>query len=135
MEKTRMFIYDHGVAEEPLQSCANLCKFKNLKTRALQLDELLLDPERPRKDYVVDFQEQLLRDMQVILRDGTVKAAYEFADEHNQPKLWALLAEHALFQLDFTYAEVAFIHCKDYPAIQFVKRCARSTTPRSSWPR
>ena len=130
MEKTRMFIYDHGVAEEPLQSCANLCKFKNLKIRALQLDELLLDPERPRKDYVVDFEAQLLRDMQVILRDGTVKAAYEFADEHNQPKLWALLAEHALFQLDFTYAEVAFIHCKDYPAIQFVKRVRTLDDPK-----
>ncbi|KPI86477.1 hypothetical protein ABL78_4461 [Leptomonas seymouri] len=130
MEKTRMFVYDHDVAEEPVQSCANLCKFKHLKVRAVQFDDLLLDPERPRKDYVVDFETQLLRDMQAVLRDGTVKAAYEFAEQHNQTKLWALLAEHALFQLDFTYAEVAFIHCKDYPAIQFVKRVRSLDDPK-----
>ncbi|GET86225.1 intraflagellar transport protein 122B, putative [Leishmania tarentolae] len=130
MEKTRMLVYNHGVAEEPVQSCANLCKFKSLKIRTLQLDELLLDPERPRKDYIVDFEAQLLRDMRAVLRDGTAKEAYEFAESHNTKKLWELLAEHTLFQLDFTYAEVAFIHCKDYAAIQFVKRVRSLDDPK-----
>ncbi|KAK7198454.1 putative intraflagellar transport protein D4 [Novymonas esmeraldas] len=131
MEKTRMFVYNRGVAEEPVQSCANLCKFKALKIRALQLDELLLDPDRPRKDYVVDFEAELLREMRALLRDGTVKEAYEFAESHStERKLWELLAEHTLFQLDFTYAEVAFIHCKDYPAIQFVKRVRGLDDPK-----
>ncbi|AIN95907.1 hypothetical protein LPMP_080990 [Leishmania panamensis] len=130
MEKTRMLVYNHGVAEEPVQSCANLCRFKSLKIRTLQLDELLLDPERPRKDYVVDFEAQLLREMRAVLRDSTVKEAYEFAELHNNEKLWELLAEHALFQLDFTYAEVGFIHCKDYSAIQFVKRVRNLDDPK-----
>ncbi|KAG5510843.1 hypothetical protein JKF63_07915 [Porcisia hertigi] len=130
MEKTRMLVYNRGVAEEPVQSCANLCKFKSLKIRALQLDELLLDPERPRKDYVVDFEAQLLREMRAVLRDDTIKNAYEFAESHNTKKLWELLAEHALLQLDFTYAEMAFIHCKDYPAIQFVKRVRSLDDPK-----
>ncbi|KAG5485157.1 hypothetical protein CUR178_08129 [Leishmania enriettii] len=130
MEKTRMLVYNNGVAEEPVQSCANLCKFKSLKIRTLQLDELLVDPERPRKDYVVDFEVQLLREMRAVLRNGTAKEAYEFAESHSKEKLWELLAEHALFQLDFTYAEVAFIHCKDYPAIQFVKRVRSLDDPK-----
>lgn len=32
------------------------------------------------------------------------------------------MAEAALHKLDLKMAEKAFVHCKDYPGIQFVKR-------------
>ena len=37
-------------------------------------------------------------------------------------RLWRLLAETALEKLDFTVADKAFVMCKDYQGIQFVKR-------------
>ena len=37
-------------------------------------------------------------------------------------RLWRLLAEAAIEQLDFATAESAYVRCKDYPGIQFVKR-------------
>ena len=37
-------------------------------------------------------------------------------------RLWRLLAEAAIEELDFTTAESAYVRCKDYPGIQFVKR-------------
>ena len=41
---------------------------------------------------------------------------------HSHHRLWRLLAEAAIEELDFTTAESAYVRCKDYPGIQFVKR-------------
>ena len=41
---------------------------------------------------------------------------------NNIHRLWRLLAEAAIEELDFTTAESAYVRCKDYPGIQFVKR-------------
>jgi WD repeat-containing protein 35 len=41
--------------------------------------------------------------------------------------LWRLLAEAAVDVLDLPTAETAYVRCKDYPGIQFVKRLANIT--------
>lgn len=122
MEKTRMYIFRGLEPEEPVQSSAYICKFKSLKVRALLLDECMQDPDRPGKENVVDFETKSLRDTRDILAGVSIKEAFQYVEDHPHPKLWALLTEHSLGQLDFPHAERSVIRCKDYPAIQFVKR-------------
>lgn len=122
MEKSRMFIFRDYEAEDPVQSSAYICKYKSLKVRALQFDEIMQDPERPRKEHMVDFESRELREAQQVLQTASVKEAFGYVESHPHPKLWSLLAEHALAVLDFDHAEMAVVRSGDYPAIQFVKR-------------
>lgn len=130
MEKTRMHLFRKLEQEEPVQSNANLCKFKSLKVRSLQFDDLMQDPERPRKENVVDFESKALRDAREMLSTVSMRDAYTYMDENPHPKLWRLLAEHALSQLEFSYAEMAFVRYRDYPSIQFVKRIKAMDDPK-----
>ncbi|ORC82983.1 uncharacterized protein TM35_000791090 [Trypanosoma theileri] len=130
LEKSRMYIFHGTEAEEPVHSSGYICKFRSLKVRALQLDELMQDPERPRKEYIVDYETRVLRDARQVIQNVSMKEAFMFIDEHPHPKLWELLAEQALSQLDFDHAEAAVIRCKDYPAIQFVKRVKMLDDPQ-----
>ncbi|CCW60259.1 unnamed protein product [Phytomonas sp. EM1] len=122
MEKTRVYIFNGLEPDKMVHSCANVCKFRSLKARAVHFDELMLDPERPRKECLVDFETKTLRDMREVLEKESIDKAFAFVNKQSHPKLWSIFAEHALMKLNFTYAEMAFIKARDYPAIQFVKR-------------
>ena len=122
MEKTRMYIFRNLEPEEPVQSSAHLCKFKSLKIRSVIIDDVMQDAEKPQKDSALDFETKSLRDTREILKSVSLKDAFQYVEDHPHPKLWSLLAESALEDLDFTVAEKAVVRCKEYPAIQFVKR-------------
>ncbi|RNF04337.1 WD repeat domain 35 [Trypanosoma rangeli] len=130
MEKSRMYIFRGIEAEEPVQSCAYICKFKSFKVRALQLDEIMQDPERPRKEHVIDFETRELREARQAVEIMSMQEAYTYVEKHPHPKLWALLAEHALAKLDFDHAEMAVVRSGNYPAIQFVKRVKMLDDPQ-----
>ncbi|PWU89489.1 putative intraflagellar transport protein 122B [Trypanosoma cruzi] len=130
LEKSRMYIFRGTEAEEPVQSRACICKFKSLKVRALQLDDIMHDPERPRKEHVIEFETRELREARQALQNLSMKEAYMYVENHPHPKLWALLTEHALAQLDFDHAEMAVVRSNDYPAIQFVKRIKTLDDPQ-----
>ena len=49
-------------------------------------------------------------------------AVWCFLSDNKHPRLWRILAESALEQLNFLIADKAFVHCADYQGIQFVKR-------------
>ncbi len=40
--------------------------------------------------------------------------AYSFVDSNSHPRLWRILAEHALEGLDFPTADKAFVRSADY---------------------
>jgi len=42
--------------------------------------------------------------------------------DNPHPRLWRLIAETALEQLNFSIADKAYVQCADYHGIQFVKR-------------
>ena len=121
MEKTRMYIFRGLDPEEPILSSANICAFSNLKIKAVVLDDIIAEPEHPQKECMIHFETKSLRDTRELLKT-TIKDAYDFVDKNPHPRLWALLAEQALEQLDFVVAEKAFVKCQDYQGIQFVKR-------------
>lgn len=58
------------------------------------------------------------RDTRDLLKTTSMDDAYAFVDSNSHPRLWRILAEHALEQLDFSMADKAFVRCADYQGIQ-----------------
>ncbi len=126
MEKSRMYVFRGVHPEEPVASENHLCEFSDLCITAVQLDAVMLEPtsyilERP-DDCVVRFPTKSLRDTKDLVQTTPLAEAYGFISDHPHPRLWQLLAEAALKQLNFSVADKAFVMCKDYQGIQFVKR-------------
>ncbi len=57
-----------------------------------------------------------------MLASAPISEAYQFVEDNPHPRLWRILAEAALEQLNFVVADKAFVRCSDYQGIQFVKR-------------
>mmetsp|Transcript_20542 Transcript_20542/g.58181 ORF Transcript_20542/g.58181 Transcript_20542/m.58181 type:complete len:1228 (-) Transcript_20542:92-3775(-) len=123
MEKTRMYIIRGLQPEEPVLSNAYICAFKDLQIQSVLIDEVIQNPEEPRKEVLLDFETKSLRDTRDILtKVSNLKDAFKYVDDNPHPRLWRLLAEAALDQLDFAVAEKAFVKFEDYQGIQLVKR-------------
>ncbi|XP_075255210.1 WD repeat-containing protein 35-like [Convolutriloba macropyga] len=122
MEKTRMYIVRDSEPEEPVQSSGYLCSFDNLQVRSVLLDEVLMSPEQCRKDNVIDREARSLRDLREMVGKISLEDTKQYIQDNPHPRLWNLLGEKALEQLDLEVAETAMVQCKDYPGIQFVKR-------------
>lgn len=129
MEKTRMYIFRNMEPEEPILSSGYICSFQDLEIKAVLLDEILRDPENPSSDLVLELEVKSLRDTRDLLEKVGIKDAQTFIEDNPHPRLWRLLAEAAVEALDLTTAETAYVRCKDYPGIQFVKRLANITNP------
>merc|ERR1740138_1096391 len=123
MEKTRMYIVRGLQPEEPVLSSAYICAFKDLQIQSVLIDEVIQNPENPRKEVLLDFETKSLRDTRDILtKVSNLKDAFNYVEANPHPRLWRLLAEAALDQLDFSVAEKAFVRFEDYQGVQLVKR-------------
>ncbi|KAJ0409897.1 hypothetical protein P43SY_005791 [Pythium insidiosum] len=122
MEKARMYVYRGLDPEEPVSSSGYLCYYRDLQVKAALLDEILANPEQPDRGMIMEFQTRSLRDAKDLLDNVGLAEACEYIQDHPHPRLWALLAEAALDQLDFAMAERGFVKCADYGGIQYVKR-------------
>jgi WD repeat-containing protein 35 len=123
MEKTRMYIVRGLQPEEPVLSNAYICNFRDLQIQSVLIDEVIQNPESPRKEVLLDFETKSLRDTRDILaKVSNLKDAFNYVEANPHPRLWRLLAEAALDQLDFSVAEKAFVRFEDYQGIQLVKR-------------
>ncbi|CAB1330545.1 unnamed protein product, partial [Coregonus sp. 'balchen'] len=121
MEKTRMYVFRNLDPEEPIQTSGYICNFEDLEIKSVLLDEIMKDPERPNKDYLINFEIRSLRDSRSLIEKVGIEDASQFIEDNPHPRLWRLLAEAALQKLDLKTAEQAFVRCKDYQGIEFVK--------------
>ncbi|XP_010877761.2 WD repeat-containing protein 35 isoform X1 [Esox lucius] len=121
MEKTRMYVFRNLDPEEPIQTSGYICSFEDLEIKSVLLDEIMKDPERPNKDYLINFEIRSLRDSRALIEKVGIEDASQFIEDNPHPRLWRLLAEAALQKLDLKTAEQAFVRCKDYQGIEFVK--------------
>ncbi|XP_012508519.1 PREDICTED: WD repeat-containing protein 35 [Propithecus coquereli] len=80
------------------------------------------NPEHPNKDYLINFEIRSLRDSRALIEKVGIEDASQFIEDNPHPRLWHLLAEAALQKLDLYTAKRAFVRCKDYQGIKFVKR-------------
>ncbi|KAJ8290228.1 hypothetical protein GJAV_G00010260 [Gymnothorax javanicus] len=122
MEKTRMYVFRNLDPEEPIQTSGYICNFEDLEIKSVLLDEILKDPDRPNKDYLINFEIRSLRDSRALIEKVGIEDASQFIEDNPHPRLWRLLAEAALQKLDLKTAEQAFVRCKDYQGIELVKR-------------
>ncbi|XP_062325717.1 WD repeat-containing protein 35 isoform X1 [Osmerus eperlanus] len=122
MEKTRMYVFRNLDPEEPIQTSGYICNFDDLEIKSVLLDEIMKDPERPNKDNLINFEIRSLRDSRALIEKVGIDDASQFIEDNPHPRLWRLLAEAALQKLDLKTAEQAFVRCKDYQGIEFVKR-------------
>ena len=124
MEKSRMYTIKGVEPEEPLQTERFLCQFSDLQIRCVLLDEVMKSPDGvlQASGFIVDYETKSLRDTRDILNKVNLKEAYNYIDQNPHLKLWRLLAEKALEDLDFVSAEKALLKCDDYQGLQLVKR-------------
>ncbi|NXU58811.1 WDR35 protein, partial [Turnix velox] len=122
MEKTRMYVFRNLDPEEPIQTSGYICNFEDLEIKSVLLDEILKNPEHPNKKYVINFEIRSLRDSRSLIEKVGIAESSQFIEDNPHPRLWRLLAEAALEKLDLQTAEQAFVRCKDYQGIKFVKR-------------
>ncbi|KAF7657555.1 hypothetical protein LDENG_00025340 [Lucifuga dentata] len=122
MEKTRMYVFRNLDPEEPIQTSGYICNFEDLEIKSVLLDEIMKDPERPNKENLINFEIRSLRDSRALIEKVGIEDASQFIEDNPHPRLWRLLAEAALQKLDLKMAEQAFVRCKDYQGIEFVKR-------------
>eukprot|EP00771_Trimastix_marina_P000022 gnl/Trimastix_PCT/1017.p1 GENE.gnl/Trimastix_PCT/1017~~gnl/Trimastix_PCT/1017.p1 ORF type:complete len:1177 (-),score=415.03 gnl/Trimastix_PCT/1017:129-3659(-) len=129
MEKARMYIIRGTDPEEPLNSSGNICSFRDLEVRSIMLEELLKDPEQPDTRVLRNFETKSLRDTKEMVHSVDIQEAYSFIEDNPHPRLWRMLAESALEQLNMPLADKAFVLCRDYHGVQFVKRLRRLQDP------
>ncbi|XP_033861234.1 WD repeat-containing protein 35 isoform X1 [Acipenser ruthenus] len=122
MEKTRMYVFRNLDPEEPIQTSGYICNFEDLEIKSVLLDEILKEPDIPNKDYLINFEIRSLRDSRALIEKVGIEDASQFIEDNPHPRLWRLLAEAALVKLDLKTAEQAFVRCKTYQGIEFVKR-------------
>ncbi|KAJ3057254.1 WD repeat-containing protein 35 [Rhizophlyctis rosea] len=122
MEKTRMYILRALNPEEPITCSGYICNFTNLQIKAVLLDEVMREPEAPSKELLVTMETKSLRDTRNILTQVGLPDALQFVEDNPHPRLWRLVAEAALGQLEFEVAQKAFVRCADYIGLQVVKR-------------
>ncbi|XP_060781150.1 WD repeat-containing protein 35 [Neoarius graeffei] len=122
MEKTRMYVFRNLDPEEPIQTSGFICNFEDLEIKSVLLDEIVKNPERPNKDYLINFEIRSLRDSRALIEKVGIEDASQFIEDNPHPRLWRLLAEAALQKLELKMAEQAFVRCKDYQGIELVKR-------------
>ncbi|VDN58829.1 unnamed protein product [Dracunculus medinensis] len=122
LEKSRLYVVRNAETEESTINNGYIGSFRNLTIRTILLDEIMKNPETPHKSCIVDVEIKSLRDAKNLLEKMKIQEAAAYIEKKNHPKLWALLAEVALNQLNLETAEHAFVMLKDYGGIQFIKR-------------
>ncbi|XP_030756020.1 WD repeat-containing protein 35 isoform X2 [Sitophilus oryzae] len=122
MEKTRMYIFKGIYPEEPIACSGYICSFKDLEVEAVLLDEIMDNPEKPSKDYLIKLEIKSLRDTRQLLEKVGINEAAQFVEDNRHPRLWRLIAEAALKEKNLNMADACFVRAKDYANVQFVKK-------------
>eukprot|EP00730_Choanoeca_flexa_P001723 TRINITY_DN10757_c0_g1_i2.p1 TRINITY_DN10757_c0_g1~~TRINITY_DN10757_c0_g1_i2.p1 ORF type:complete len:1157 (+),score=402.04 TRINITY_DN10757_c0_g1_i2:149-3619(+) len=121
MERSYMYIFRGLDPDEPIASNAYISHFSNLQVESVALDEIMRDPEHPTKNQYFEREIKALRDTNTLLDTVTIEDAYSYIEQNPHPRLWRLLAESALSQMDLEIADKAFVRCQDLAGIHFVQ--------------
>nr|XP_026487691.1 WD repeat-containing protein 35 isoform X1 [Vanessa tameamea] len=122
-EKARLYVLRDSQPEEPLAVNGYLCRFKELEITTALLDNIT---DKCTPQHIVRVEVKSLRDTRQLIEKVGLKEAENFIKDNPHPKLWLLLAEGALRQLEsataLETAETAFVRRGDYAGVRFVAR-------------
>ncbi|XP_030568402.1 WD repeat-containing protein 35 isoform X2 [Drosophila novamexicana] len=122
MEKTRMYIFRGNDPEEPISCSGYICTFEDLEITSVLLDDIISIGELQNASHLIQLRVKSLRDTDDLLEHVGLEDAKQFIEDNPHPRLWRLLAESALKQLELDTAENAFVRCANYPGIKLIKR-------------
>lgn len=123
MEKARMYVLRGVDPEEPISCSGYICNFEDLEITGVLLDEIVNGGAVPDKSvHLLQLRVKSLRDTEELLTHVGIAEAKQFIEDNPHPRLWRLLAEASLKDLDMETAENAFVRCTNYPGIQLIKR-------------
>jgi hypothetical protein len=71
----------------------------------------------------------MCRETRALLAAGQDAETQAFVGSNNHPRLWRLLAGHALEHLDFRTAEKGFVHCRDMQGLLLVRHLVKLGVP------
>lgn len=125
MEKTKLYIFRGTDPEEPMTSNGYISGFSDLSVSTVQLDEVIQEPDSPPKDCFIQIETKTLRDTRSILQHSSLADAIQFVENKSHPRLWKIIGDFALENLDFPVAQKAYVRCSDYQALQFIKRITK----------
>ncbi|KAI8474040.1 MAG: intraflagellar transport protein [Monoraphidium minutum] len=129
-EKGRLYVLRGGAPEEPVASIGYIAAFTDLEVRTVYLDDVMAAPEAPDLSCIADYETRSLRDTRALLASGASAASSaSFVSDNPHPRLWRLLAEHALEARDWGGAEAAFVRCCDLTGIQLARSLAAQQDP------
>lgn len=120
-EKNKQWVYRGLEPEEPQTSLSYVWAFSDLEVRCVDLDLIYRDPENPEPRAVAAMETGTLKECRQLLQGKQAKEAVALAMRMSHPRLWQLVAEHSLLELDFKTADLAFVKCGDFAGVQFIK--------------
>uniref|UniRef100_A0A8C9FCA5 WD repeat domain 35 n=1 Tax=Pavo cristatus TaxID=9049 RepID=A0A8C9FCA5_PAVCR len=103
MEKTRMYVFRNLDPEEPIQTSGYICNFEDLEIKSVLLDEILKNPERPNKDYIINFEIRSLRDSRALIEEVGIEESSQFIEDNPHPRLWFMYLSY-LFSIHMDLA-------------------------------
>lgn len=62
--------------------------FQDLEVEAVLLDEVIENPEKPSKDYLIKLEIKSLRDTRQLLEKVGINEAAQFVEDNRHPRLW-----------------------------------------------
>jgi len=135
MEKTRMYVLMNMEPEEPVISSGYLCEFLDLEIKAVLLEDIMTNPDRPLKseELMLKFETRSLKETIQLIAEVDIKDAYEKVEKTPHPRLWRKIAEAAMQKIDFDTAHKAFVKCDDYQGICFVNRVRKIDDRNKQW--
>eukprot|EP00056_Hartaetosiga_gracilis_P003229 m.61099 g.61099 ORF g.61099 m.61099 type:complete len:1163 (+) comp11378_c0_seq1:91-3579(+) len=125
MERSYMYIFRDLDPEEPIPSNSYISHFSNLQVESVNIDGVMKSPETPTNEHYFTREIKSLRDTRALLDTVTIEDAYSYIEQNPHARLWRLLAESALLQLDLDIADKAFVRCKDLQGIEFVQKLVK----------
>lgn len=131
-EKNKLLLFNEMEVEETVHASGYVCSFSEYEIKSIDLDTLI--NEQPNNDqrisnYVNVLETRILKEIRSLLTKEGLKVGFkkatQVAEAHNSDRLWKLIADQSLKALAFDEAELAFIRCKDYKGIQFLKKLTK----------
>lgn len=121
-EKTKLTIFHDKKHEEPIVTSAFVSLMRDHEVECVLVDEIMRRPEDPRPTDIFVQESETLRNVRETIEKIGISKAKELVLKNSSPRLWRILGEAAMEKLELKTAEEAFIHCKDYLAIQVIKK-------------
>lgn len=98
--------------------------FQNLTIKLLNMDALLQCPLTPSPSHLTKVEMKILQGIRDAYKSGNLKevrASKKNTKKLNHPRLWQICGEEELKRRNFSEAEFAFIHAKNWEGLQFLK--------------